>query len=170
VNKNDILSEICSDKKYSEYCKKIGGDLSDDLFQYVCLYLLEMNEEKLIQLHKTNGLRMYITRIIYISINSNRSDFKKQLFGRLKYEDVEHIEDIQIESNDDLINQIKKEIEKEICKSIKNNSYPATAKLFDIYLEMGSYKAVSNVTGIPYLTVRNHIKLFQKKIKSKIKW
>lgn len=170
MNRNDILNEIVSDKKYIDYCKKIAGDLSDDLFQYVCLYLLEMNEEKLIQLHNTNGLRMYVTRIIYISINSERSEFKKQLFGRLKYEEVEHIEDVQTESNDDVINQINSLIDAEINKSIKKNCYPATAKLFQIYLECGSYKEVSKRTNIPYLTVLKHVQSFQSKIKSKIKW
>jgi len=172
VNKNEILNEICNDEKYIDYCYSVAGcDLYKDLFQYVCLYLLEINDDKLIKLHKEGGLRMYVARIIYISIHSNRSEFKKQLYGKLKTEELPE----NINTNDDDFNdeeQIKKiesEIDKEITKSIKKNIYPAQAKLFEIYVDCGNYKEVSRVTGIPYLTVRKHIQSFQNKIKNKCK-
>jgi len=172
MTRNDIIKEIYLDKKYISYCKKIAGKyMYDDLFQYVCLYLMEMDEDKLHELHKTNGLRMYITRIIYISINSNRSDFKLKMFGRIKTDEVENVQLIQEETdnNDEVIIKILVEIQKEVESCIKKNLYPASAKLFEIYTECGSYREVSKKTNIPYLTVRKHIQAFQKTIKERIK-
>lgn len=169
MNRNEILIEINNDKRYIDYCQRIAGpDIYKDLYQYVCLYLLEMDLDKLINLHQTNGLRMYITRIIYISINSSRSEFKRQLYGRLST--TELVENIESENTDyeEVLIKINNEIEKEITYSIKNNTYPADAKLFEIFIECGSYKEVALRTGIPYQTVRQYIQEFQKKIKSKI--
>ena len=174
INKEIVktISEVAKDKRYIDYCRKIAGSsLYEDLFQYVCLYLLEMDKDKLIMLHKSGGLRMYITRIIYISINSNRSEFKNQIFGKIKHDEINNlaIEDEDEADIYDCFNKISEEIKKEIFDNIKKNKYPASAKLFEIYVDCGSYIEVSRKTKIPYLTVRKHIQDFQKKIKRKIK-
>ena len=170
MNCNDIIIEITNDKKYYAYCRKIAGiDLCDDLFQYMLLYLLEMNKEKLIKLHATDGLRMYITRIIYISIHSARSEFKQQLFGRVKTDELVEVAEVFEEPTDEILLKIQSEIDNEIKESIKNNIYPAAAKMFEIYVECGSYTEVAKRTGIPVKTVRRNVQEFQQKIKSKIK-
>lgn len=174
MNRNEIITEIYNDKKYIDYCRKVmnGDDLHKDLFQYVCLYLAEMKETKLLQLHNTGGLRMYIARIIYINAYSQSSQFRKQYESGedLPAKIVELFEDDEAEMfKDESIKKIKKAIEEAEKESIKNGVYPASAKLFQIYLECGNGREVARRTGIPYITVWKHIEDFKNKIRAKIK-
>jgi len=174
LTKSDIVTEIYLDKNYINYCKKIAGkNLCDDLFQYVCEYLLKMDEVKLKELHSKNELRMYVARIIYCSINGNRSQFKKELLGKVKYDElVSDITDYSFPSEttttDEVVTKINYIIKNETEKSIKVGQYPATVKLFEIYMELGDYKQVSKQTKIPYHTVRKLLGNFKAEIKSKI--
>jgi hypothetical protein len=162
LTKNQIIIEINSDKSYINYCKQVLpiGDTYNDLFQYVLLYLLEMDENKLIKLHSDGGLRMYIVRIIYINGKSLRSEFNKQYIDKIVYSEMYDYEN----SNENLICEIENEVEKEILLCNEKNIYPASAKLLQIYAECGSYQEVSIRTKIPYKTVRRHIISLRKKI------
>lgn len=162
INRNAIIESIYKDKQYIGYCQRVctKGDLYQDLFQYVILCLMEMNEDKLLRLHSDGGLRMYIVRIIYINAKSERSEFNKQYVDRVVYADMSDNESI----NENLILEVENEIEIEKQNCIENNVYPASAKLLEIYAECGSYQAVANKTKIPYKTCRRHIHALREKI------
>jgi DNA-directed RNA polymerase specialized sigma24 family protein len=170
MTRNAIIESIYNDKKYINYCKQVlpNGDLYNDLFQYVCEYLLKIEEKKLIDLHKKNQLRMYVARIIYINAHSERSEFNKQYNERIDLESYLHEVDLIDFDNSDLIDFVKVEIENEINYCNENNIYPASIKLLEIYADLGSYKEVSVKTKIPYLTVINRISKIREKIKKNI--
>lgn len=162
MTRNEIIEGIYKDSQYLSYCKQVcgGGDLHNDLFQYVVLYLMEMNEAKLIGLSESGGLRMYVARIIYINAKSERSEFMKQYANRVVYEDMYDFEPI----DENIISDVETELRKEIIFCNSKNIYPASAKLLEIYAECGSYQEVANRTKIPYKTVRRHIITLREKI------
>lgn len=193
MTRNEIIEGIYKDSQYLSYCKQVcnGGDLYNDLFQYVVLYLMEMNEAKLIALSESGGLRMYVARIIYINAKSDRSEFMKQYNGRIelperayffeggngnfvrnKQTNFERI--IKSEQYNDSnnfgeseeydIEDVEEELRKEVVFCNSKNIYPASAKLLEIYAECGSYQEVANRTKIPYKTVRRHIITLREKI------
>lgn len=162
MTRNEIIEGIYKDSQYLSYCKQVcgSGDLYKDLFQYAVLYLMEMNEDKLIALNESGGLRMYIVRIIYINAKSERSEFNKQYADRVVYEDMYEPESI----DENIISDVEAELRKEVIFCNSKNIYPASAKLLEIYAECGSYQEVANRTKIPYKTVRRHIITLREKI------
>lgn len=193
MTRNEIIEGIYKDSQYLSYCKQVcsGGDLHNDLFQYVVLYLMEMNESKLIALSESGGLRMYVARIIYINAKSDRSDFMKQYngkielpegsyyfegknYGKVKVSNFERVINSELfnanhnfsESEENLydIEDVEAELRKEVIFCNSKNIYPASAKLLEIYAECGSYQEVANRTKIPYKTVRRHIITLREKI------
>lgn len=162
MTRNSIIEGIYRDKQYLNYCKQVCGigDIYNDLFQYVVLYLMEMNEDKLIALSESGGLRMYVARIIYINAKSERSEFNKQYKDRLIYADM-----IEYEATDEnIFFLIQQELENEVQECNAKNIYPASAKLLQIYAECGSYQEVANRMNIPYKTVRRVIITLREKI------
>lgn len=154
LSRNEIIESIYKDKQYIGYCQRVcKNDLYKDLFQYVVLYLMQMNESKLIALNESGGLRMYVVRIIYINAKSKRSEFNKQYSDRVVYDDLIETEPF----NEELLTAVNKEIQKEVESLTERNIYPASAKLLEIYAECGSYKEVAKKTKIKYKTVRTHI-------------
>lgn len=169
MNRNDIITEIYNDKQYINYCKKVcqHGDLYNDLFQYVVLYLMEMPEKRLIELHESGGLKMYIARIIYANGTNPTRQFMRQYIsdGDLDYKTIGQLDESN--ENDDYetkINHINKGIKTEIKECINKGFYPASVKLLEIYAECGSYQEVANRTKIPYKTVYRHINSLREKL------
>lgn len=166
--RNEIIKQIYDDKQYINYCKQVcvGGDLYNDLFQYVVLYLMEMPKGKLESLYDSGGLRMYVARIIYINAKSERSEFKKQYIDKIVYNEMY---DVEGEDNEHLLIKVSKEVEKEINECTAKGRYPASAKLLEIYAECGSYQEVANRTKLKYKTVRRLISELREKIITNIK-
>lgn len=203
--RDKIVSEIYSDNSYINYCYKVcrGRDIHKDLFQYVILYLMEMPQDKLERIYNEGGLRSYVARIIYCSINGNRSQFLKQINGE-PCESLPIIEPKQSVfnyhySNDGMEDFISKKAKsfissgtvlqygEEVAYNVnftlkkvnevlnseelywkKKDMYPAPVRLFEIYLELGSFMEVSRATLIPYKTVRRHINDLINKIKENL--
>ena len=162
MTRNKIIEGIYKDKTYLNYCKQVCGigDTYNDLFQYVVLYLMEMDEDKLIALSESGGLRMYVARIIYINSKSESSQFNKQYKERVVFADMLEYEVI----DESIFIDVEEELRKEVIYCNSKNIYPASAKLLEIYAECGSYQEVANRTKIPYKTVRKHIITLREKI------
>ena len=116
------------------------GDTYNDLFQYVVLYLMEMNEDKLIALSESGGLRMYVARIIYINAKSERSEFNKQYKDRVIYADMFEYEVI----DESIFIDVEEELRKEViyCNS----------KTFILHL-LNCWKYMLNVVHIKRLQI-----------------
>lgn len=171
MDRISIVEEFSKDPKYMEYCKKVCtiGDLHKDLYQYVALYLLEMNEEKLIKLHASGGLRMYVARIIYINAYDKTRPFLRQLNGFAFLEIDEWLlnnipEEVIISDSDALLNTFDEELEAECNKCIQDGIYPAKVKIYQEYEKIGSYKEVSECTHIPYKTILKYVHGTREKI------
>ncbi len=171
MSKKDIIEAIAKDKKTLEYCKKVckRGDLYNDLMQYTLLYLLEMDENKLIDIHNNGRLDFYVARIIYINANSPSSRFMnthKTIGDDFLIDNIPIVKD---KNNNRLINRINKEIAIEQATIINSGAYPVSVKLLELYAECGNLRDVSRKTGIPYMTVYRHVTEIKTKLKNKIK-
>lgn len=170
MNKAEIIEEVSRDEKYLAYCKRVfnGRDAYKDLYQYTILALYEMDDEKLIYLHTSGGLRNYVARMIYLGANSTTSAFYRQMrgfdFAELSKEHTQVADEKIIDPCESSLNEFDKEMEKECNRCIQANIYPAAVKIYEIYEQIGSYKEVSECTMIPYKTVQRYVHGTREKI------
>lgn len=172
MTKNTIVIEIYNDKAYIDYCKRCcnGNDIYKDLFQYVILTILGMEETKLFNIYKNNGLRNYIARIIYISANSKTSEFYRTINGKIDEIDIDYSHTLESLPNeiDEKLNMFDDEMEKECNACIQKGIYPASVMMYHLYEKHGSLSEVSRCTDIPFTTVKRHVDTIRDKIVKKI--
>ena len=170
MDKAKIIDLIVKDNSYLNYCKKVcgGRDIYKDLYQYTVLYLLEMNDTKLISIYNTGGIRNYIGRIIYVNGNIPTSVFKKEYEGKIQIQDLDYerlqIKDENSDGLQNLMDEFDRELQKECNECIQKGIYPAAVKIYELYEEKGSYVEVSRATNIPYKTIQRYVHGTRKKI------
>ena len=128
---------------------------------------MEMQEERLIGLHESGGLRMYVARMIYISAHSETGQFLRQHRSEeaLDYRTITEIDESEdTEEFERTIRVMNEGLQRETESCNKKNTYPASVKLLEIYADCGSYQEVSDRTKIPYKTVYRHINSLRERI------
>lgn len=147
--REQIINKIISDANYKKICKVLNTSYSDDIYQEVCLQILEMPEERLPRL---DGLNFWFYCIV-----RNMSS-KTGTFGKLV-----------LKNEIELANQKGKIIE----SSSITESDLRKAELFMLelsefenrivilYNELGDMSKVQRATGISYSALR--------KVKNKLK-
>lgn len=79
MGKNEIVEQLFISKEFNDCIGKMEPDhLRDDLRAEVALILLETDEKKLIEIHKSGGLKFYTVRVIMNLIQSKTSSFYKK--------------------------------------------------------------------------------------------
>lgn len=185
MTRSEIINDITEDPQYLAYCKRVcnGADIHKDLYQYIVLYFLELDENRLIEIYNTGGLRNYIARVIYTQAYGKTSGFTREIKGTIVTEDLEWLKEMA-ESHDDFefheskmakkyfefvadnenraeseekLNEFDKEIQRECARCEAKGIYPTSVKLYQIYEEKQCYTEVSKCLGIPYRTVQYHI-------------
>ncbi len=73
-----LITKTSQDKELRHICKKIGGHLSDDLFQELMIILLEYNETKLIDIYNKGYYKWFLVKTLTNQFNSN-SERQKRL-------------------------------------------------------------------------------------------
>lgn len=170
MTKHEIIEQVSKDNTYLDYCKKVcnGKDIHKDLYQYVILTMLEMNEETLIDVFNRGKIKAYVLGIIYKSIYGNRSSFFTEYEGKIKTEEINNISHFELSESeiefDSKLNEFDIELQKECNRCIVNGIYPAQVKIYEIYEEVGSYTKVAELTQIPFKTVQRYVKGTREKI------
>lgn len=164
MTRTEIINEITNDPNYLATCKRVcnGKDIYKDLYQYVVLYFLELDENRLIEIYNTGGIRNYIARVIYTQAYGKTSGFTREMKGAFLFEEMQPhhnsvITDGEISVVDEMINDYDLEIKKECARCETKGIYPTSVKLYNIYEEKGCYREVSRCLNIPYRTVQYHI-------------
>lgn len=175
MTKNDIVLEITKDKGYMDCCRKLclGKDIYRDLFQYIVLYLLEMDEKKLKAIHSRGELKWFVVRIIYVNAKSPDSQFQRTFKDNSgNFEPIHQLPDTISEEDttkiDDLLNRFDEEMDRECNDCIQKGVYPASVMLYHLYEKHGSYTEVAKCTRIPYKTVQRHVHSIREKVIKKI--
>lgn len=151
------------DDEFELVFKNIGKTLWEDLRQEVSLIVLEYDEQKRYDLVKS-GKQVFKFWIVRICCNQTNSKYGK--FGRLynaiiPVEDITKyiVEDIEVLDNKDMIASIRKTIDK---------LYWYDKEILKMYIEQGSVRKVSVITGIPHTSIFITIKNIRKCIKQSL--
>jgi hypothetical protein len=165
VGKNEIVEQLFTSKEFNDCINKMEPDhLRDDLRAEVALILLETDEGKLKEIHRTGGLRYYTVRIIMNLIQS-----KTSLFYKVYRQQVVEITDrfIAGEEQDLEARAAKEDLEDKAIKEI-DNLYWYNGEMVKLYLKHGNYRAIEEETRIPYTSAYKTIQKSLTEIKQKV--
>jgi DNA-directed RNA polymerase specialized sigma24 family protein len=148
-----IIEDLYRSSELRECLSKIKPkELQDDLLQHCFLELLNKDEQVILNLHIEGRFIAYVVKMMYNMVNWKTSEF-----NRIKTREV----------LTDNYNHPSEEIKEENLLPL-NKLHWVSEKVFTLYAEHGSYRAVGEVTGIPYSTVFRLVKEAKMKIKKLI--
>lgn len=152
------------DHEFEIVFKNIGKDLWEDLRQEVSIILYEYDKEKLSDIVSKgkNVFKFWVVRICCNQIGSN-GKVNKTYKLLIPVEDINKFIKNTIDISDDIyiINQIEKRI---------NNLYWYDKEILKLYIELGSVRKVSAITGIPHTSIFITIKNIQRCIKQSLEY
>ena len=119
-----------------------------------------MTEEKLLSLHESKGLEFYTVRVIINEIRNPNNSFAKKYRGM-----SEEIKNEPHSPDPDFKERGMLEELQQVAISEIQNLYWYDKELLLTYLRLGSYRAISEYTGIPVTSVYNSIKKSMKAMK-----
>lgn len=151
--RDEIITELLGSPAIKNYCC-IGKDRADDLFQDAWIKILKIPENKLVDIYQKGYLLFYIYKIIQ---NLQRVWFAKNK-ASLNQVDINGVHNI--EAADDIFGGIELKKVRELLSEM--NWYEQ--KLFEIYMEEGSFRKVEKKTKINYQSVHDTVMLVRKKL------
>lgn len=141
----ELITKTSQDKDLRQICRKIGGNLSDDLFQELMVILLEYNEQKLIDIYNKGYYKWFLVKTLTNQFNSNSSPFNK----KYRPKDIDYIiTDNYDYSIDIMIDKVNNKL---------NQLHWYDRELFKAYIESGSYRKLSKQTDIPFNSISRTI-------------
>ena len=161
---NEIIQSIYTNKALIGYAKKRCYNFWEDLISEVAITLYDMDKDKLSLLYERKELESYCCKIIYLSSTSVNSPFYIKYIKPLPYvkqtPEYDYEIDIMYNKSTGAIEWITSETEK---------TRPAIErKIFDLYLELGSYRKVGKEVNVPYKTIEYIVNKMRTKIKDHI--
>jgi DNA-directed RNA polymerase specialized sigma24 family protein len=163
VTKNEIISKLYNDQDIANAIAKMNPvELQDDLRQEMFLVLCEMDDTRLIEMHKNGFLKYYLVRTMLTMIKSDRSTFHNK-FRRIFQEIGCAVEDkpVPVDENNEALHVGIESVMKEL-HWYENG-------IFKLYAENKNISELSRQTSIPYRSLSKTISDTRKKIKSKMK-
>lgn len=147
--------DIYNDKQFINYCKKIAGGFGDDLFMETLIIYME----KPCTHENPAG---YFKKIAWRIWALDRSNFnKKHRPKRIEYQTL-------INASDDSPNEMhvsKLKIMNELLEQPPKNKRDRFMKeIFREYLQVGSYRLISDSTGISYSVICKTVIKFKTKL------
>lgn len=169
MNYNTIISDYYTSKDIISFFKNIASDWWEELRQDVFLTICEYDSNKIVDMHERKCLKFFIVRIGLNQFRSKNSKFFYQNFKNQRISD-NIIDDELIENSDHILfanqlfelqdenayNKIEAKIQA-VEKSISELRF-FECEVLKLYLELGTYKNVSQKTGIPIRTIANGVK------------
>ena len=165
ATKNEIIAELYESREFNDCINKMEPEhLRDDLRSEVVLILLETPEEK-IQLinEQVNGLKYYTVRVILNLIQSKTSKFYKQYRQQL----AELNDRFAYEFTDLEEREQREQVEAKAMNEI-DNLYWYNKEMVRLYLQHGNYRAIEEITRIPYSSAYKTIQRSLQEIKLKV--
>jgi len=151
MNFYDVITKTSQDKELKQICRKIGGNLADDLFQELMLILLEYDKEKLLSIYNKGYYKWFLVKTLTNQFNSNSSPFAK----KYRPKEIDFVLTSEYDHNIDiLIDKIDKQL---------NKLHWYDRELFKAYVESGSYRKLSKQTDIPFNSISrtvNYVKTY----------
>ena len=157
MNRNSIIIQLWDSAELKDAIGKmkpeeLQNDLRSELFKVLC----EMDEDKLIDMHKRNVLKFYLVRTMINMMQSNTSKFYRT------YRKPLNIELPLYDRDEELLLKIENEISK---------LHWFSADLLKLYAinHNCNAKELSRATGIPYMTIHRVLKQTKRELKRKLR-
>jgi hypothetical protein len=140
---NDYIS-----KNYDELNQIVknitkGNELSDELYHFCLMVLLEYNKDKMAEIVKRNHVKYFFITIVMNQWNSTTSPFYKQY----RKENVEYVGEYQDVKDDDIYDE-KIDQKIEFIENELKDEHWYIQQVVNMKTDM-SYQQIKNVTGIP---------------------
>lgn len=178
MTRNQIIENLFTGKNFCDCIAKMEPrHLQDDLKMEVITIVCGWPEEKIIQLHENKALEFYVVRVILNQVKSKTSDFVRKyrqpveyyveaqpdLVGKGNNTTERHALNIyQRVSNKQQTNEssderrIREQVE-ELALSEIDKLYWYDAEMIRLYLKLGSFRAIQEHTGIPFISCYKNI-------------
>lgn len=165
----DILNELSKDAKIKEACKKIGYPNHDDLYQELFIILCELPQDKLNEIYSNGYIHFWVVRTLINMTSPNGKFYKKY---KVIYDDTEAITKLtepQEEDREQVFELERKASEVEALLTKYEQSGQKEfgwykVNLLKMYVEAGSCRKLSKLTGISYKTISYDISNFRKEL------
>jgi len=172
LSNKEIIEHIHNTPDYRKAVRNItkGNELADDLYSELLLIISDYDNVTLNNLLEKEQLVYFWVRICMNQWHSNTSPFytkyRKDNREKLYYE----IEDNRIAEPDteEFKHEPYENVVERVALDALDDMYWYDKKLFELYLELGTYKEVSEQTRIPFGTVGTTLGKVKKKLKKEI--
>ena len=145
--RDKAVIDLLGDNELRELAQKICS-VPDDLIQEVALVIMEMPQEKWLQINEGGYLRFYVVRTMLNMATSPRSSFSK-LYDLHNYDKIDYDrEDYDQEKEDDL----------QLLETLMDELHWYDRKILEMWLEEGSYRKVAAKVDIPFKSIGNSVK------------
>ena len=165
ANKTDIINIFLKESQYKAIAKRIAGKLWEDLYQEVCIGLLEMNEDKLVCAFEKSYFKPMIIRMMQ-NITYNRTRKNSSLYSIVSNSDeffeIDNLLDNNIYSTAILFDILEKKLEKD------EQTKFYSSKLLRQYLKHGSCRKTAKATGIPYNSIAHDVHKYIREIQPEL--
>lgn len=161
-----VLTEIYVSNEVKECVKRLKPEhLQQDILQHTFMELFERPEDFIMDLHERGKLKSYIVKILYNTATYSRSTFAKQQGKETPVDFCEAAKYDVIRASEDYKADLEY-VENVKCALAEVHWYKV--ELLKLYADLGTYKAVSEKTGIPLTSVFMTITELRKEIKQKL--
>lgn len=156
MTRNQIIENLFTGKNFTDCISKMEPrHLQDDLKMEVISIVCEWPEEKVIQLYNDKILEFYVVKVILTQAKSPRSGF---YYKFRKDPTVELSTNITpAASNEDVRDREIKEKFEHIALSEIDKLYWYDAEMIRLYMKLGSFRAIQDHTGIPFISCYKNI-------------
>jgi hypothetical protein len=164
LTRTEIIKQVSEDSRYKIFCKEIGGNLSDDLFQEYILRLLSMRDEAI---EKINNIDFYTVRTLMNMVRNKYDPFFKTF--KQVYDDIDELpERIEVEVDKEKLHFIIED-ELRIIESEYKGKYPYSVQLFRAYRNNNfNFRKTQRETGILYTSCFQTLKQVKERIKKRL--
>lgn len=180
MNSNKIISEYYENKEIVAFFKNIANDWWEELRQDVFLTVCDKYIDKVVTMHESKYLKFFIIRIALNQFRSKTSKFYYQNFKNsitsIALTDDEMVENADAILYSNLLYEVQGESAYDIVEAKIVSAENSIDKLryfereiLKLYLQLGTYKKVSQDTGIPIRTIANGVKNAIKNVQLNIK-
>lgn len=128
-------------------------EIQEEVLQHTFTELLFKPEAEILDLHQRNKLTAYVAKMLVNMVRWQRSSFRKL-----------QAKETPLESVIDLLDDIA--VDEIIVPLQKIHWYEA--KILELYAELGTYRKVAEVTGIPHISVFHTVQNARRNIKKHI--
>jgi len=181
VSKNDAISSIAKSKSLKSMAYKfVGSSNYEDLFQEMLLRLLNMPEERIIELQENKQLeryaygimtneafnpnnkfrKLYEIDIVKIEVTTQKIVDEQQEGIKATLKEIQVAEEKYGFVNDQVI-KFERTCDKVLTNAKKDLKQYEAVLAANAYLELGNYRRVSVHTGVNKMTIHRMVKDFK---------